>query len=317
MHALRAMRVAPAALFVITLLAAGCDSPTTEPKPEPRAGPVLVPTPAAPPEVPGPRAAAPEPPNVAKPIVAPEDVAAPPKDAQQTKTGLFTKVLDKGTGKARPKPTDRVKVNYTGWTADGKMFDSSVARGEPAVFSVDQVIAGWTEALQLMVAGEKRRLWIPAKLAYGDRPQMGAPSGQLTFDVELLEILAAPKPIAAPRDVAKAPATAKKTASGLAYKLLTKGKGKTHPKPTDRVTVHYTGWTTDGKMFDSSVMREEPATFPLDRVIKGWTEGVPLMVVGDKMRFWIPAELAYGDKPKRPGAPSGPLTFDVELLNIQ
>ena len=70
-------------------------------------------------------------------------------------------------------------------------------------------------------------------------------------------------------------------------------------------------------MFDSSVTRGRPATFPLDKVVKGWTEGLQLMKVGDKMRFWIPADLAYGDKPKRPGAPSGDLIFDVELIAIR
>ncbi len=103
-------------------------------------------------------------------------------------------MLTPGTGKDHPKDaSDRVKVDYTGWTTDGKMFDSSVARGQPATFGVGEVIAGWTEALKLMVAGEKRRLWIPAKLAYGDHPQMGGAyrAGNLTFDVELHEILGA------------------------------------------------------------------------------------------------------------------------------
>jgi peptidylprolyl isomerase len=83
------------------------------------------------------------------------------------------------------------------------------------------------------------------------------------------------------------------------------------------VRVHYSGWTKDGKMFDSSVARGEPTSFGLNQVIPGWTEGVQLMVVGEKTRFWIPGKMAYGDEPKRPGAPSGPLTFDVELLDIQ
>ncbi|HEY3668613.1 MAG TPA: FKBP-type peptidyl-prolyl cis-trans isomerase, partial [Polyangiaceae bacterium] len=113
------------------------------------------------------------------------------------------------------------------------------------------------------------------------------------------------------------PANAKKTASGLAYRVLTPGTGKVHPTATSRVTVHYSGWTTDGKMFDSSVARGEPATFPLNGVVKGWTEGVQLMVVGEKTRFWLPPALGYGDKPQRPGAPSGMLVFDIELLNIQ
>jgi peptidylprolyl isomerase len=226
-------------------------------------------------------------------------------------------VLTPGKGKDKPSPSDKVKVHYTGWTKDGRMFDSSVPRGEPTEFRVDQVIAGWTEGLQLMVAGEKRRFWIPAALAYGDHPRMmGAPAGDLVFDVELVDFTPSPKPPPVPEDVKAPPASAKKTASGLAYRVLKPGTGKVHPVPTDRVTVHYSGWTPDGKMFDSSVTRGEPASFALNHVIKGWTEGVQLMVAGEKTRFWIPGALAYGDKPARPGAPAGMLVFDVELLGI-
>jgi peptidylprolyl isomerase len=249
-----------------------------------------------------------------KAIPAPADVATAPADAKKTASGLATKVLTAGKGTVHPKDTDKVSVHYTGWTSDGKMFDSSVARGEPTSFGVTQVIAGWTEALKLMVVGEKRRMWIPAKIAYGETARPGYPAGQLTFDVELLDIVAPPE---TPKDVAAPPADAKKTASGLAYKVLKKGTGKVHPTATSRVRVHYSGWTKDGKMFDSSVSRGEPTSFGLNQVIPGWTEGVQLMVVGEKTRFWIPGKMAYGDEPKRPGAPSGPLTFDVELLDIQ
>jgi peptidylprolyl isomerase len=124
---------------------------------------------------------------------------------------------------------------------------------------------------------------------------------------------AAQKMIPPPDDVKAAPADAKKTASGLAYKILTPGKGKAHPTATSEVTVHYTGWTTDGKMFDSSVVRGEPSTFPLNQVIKGWTEGVQLMVEGEKTRFWIPEPLAYGGRRD----PRGMLVFDVELIRIR
>jgi peptidylprolyl isomerase len=222
-----------------------------------------------------------------------------------------------GAGKDHPKAEDTVRVQYTGWTKAGVMFDSSVTRGEPATFPLSHVIKGWTEGLQLMVVGEKRRFWIPAALAYGDRPQMGAPSGDLVFDVELLDIKLGPKAPPVPPDVKAPPWNATKTASGLAYRLLKKGSGTQSPTPTNRVTVNYSGWTTDGKMFDSSATRGEPATFPLNGVIKGWTEGVQLMKVGDIMRFWIPGVLAYGDKPTRPGAPAGLLVFDVELIAIQ
>ena len=124
------------------------------------------------------------------------------------------------------------------------------------------------------------------------------------------------RPISAPSDVAAPPADAETTASGLASKVLQAGTGGAHPSPTSDVTVHYTGWTTDGEMFDSSVARGQPSSFPLNRVIAGWTEGVQLMVVGEKRRFWIPGNLAYGDNP-RPGAPRGLLVFDIELLGVQ
>jgi FKBP-type peptidyl-prolyl cis-trans isomerase len=125
-------------------------------------------------------------------------------------------------------------------------------------------------------------------------------------------MVSAQKTIPPPDDVKAVPADAKKTASGLAYKIITPGKGKQHPTSTSEVTVHYTGWTTDGKMFDSSVARGEPATFPLNGVIKGWTEGVQLMAEGEKARFWIPEPLAYGGR----RAPFGMLVFDIELLKI-
>lgn len=250
-----------------------------------------------------------------EPIPAPEDVAAAPADAGKSASGLTWRVLTPGTGTDKPTAEDRVVVHYTGWTKDGKMFDSSVLRGKPATFGLNRVIKGWTEGVQLMTKGEKRRFWIPADLAYGETARRpGAPSGQLTFDVELIDIVASPK---VPEDVAAPSATAKKTATGLAYRALSEGKaGGKKPTATSRVTVHYSGWTKDGKMFDSSVVRGEPATFGLDGVIAGWTEGLQLMKAGDKFRFWIPGKLAYGDTPSRPGAPTGQLTFDVELLDV-
>ena len=264
-----------------------------------------------------PRSGAKPAPSAADPRKAPADVAAPPDSAEKTASGLASRVLREGTGTLHPHRWDKVTVHYTGWMSNGKMFDSSVSRGEPATFQLDQVIAGWTEGVQAMVVGEVRRLWIPANLAYGETARRtGAPFGMLVFDVELLDILPGKRPIEAPSDVAAPPKNATKIASGLAYVTLTKGTGKVHPLTTDRVRVHYSGLTTDGKLFDSSVARGEPTEFPLNGVIKGWTEGVRLMVVGDRTRFWIPGELAYGNAPSRPGVPSGTLVFDIELLEI-
>ena len=246
---------------------------------------------------------------------APTDVKAPPADSTKTASGLATKVLQAGKGDKKPAAADTVTVHYSGWTTDGKLFDSSVSRGQPASFPLNGVIKGWTEGLQLMVEGEKRRFWIPGGLAYGDAAEGGRPSGMLVFDVELLGIKEAPKPPAVPNDVATAPEGAEKTASGIASRVLTKGTGNVHPKATDRVKVHYSGWTTDGKLFDSSVVRGESIIFPLNQVIPGWTEGVQLMVEGEKRRLWIPGKLAYGDNPPQ-GAPGGTLVFDVELIQI-
>jgi FKBP-type peptidyl-prolyl cis-trans isomerase len=119
-------------------------------------------------------------------IPAPPDVAAPPPGSLKTTSGLSTLVLQPGTGTRHPGPSDRVTVHYTGWTTDGKMFDSSVARGEPSTFGVRQVIPGWTQGLQMMVEGEKRRFWIPGSLAYDGQPDK--PQGMLVFDVELIKI---------------------------------------------------------------------------------------------------------------------------------
>jgi hypothetical protein len=121
--------------------------------------------------------------------------------------------------------------------------------------------------------------------------------------------------IPAPIDVVAPPAHATRTASGLAYVVLAPGRGTRRPGPRSRVRVHYTGWTTGGVMFDSSVARGEASTFPLHAVIPGLTEGLQLMVEGQRTRFWMPPALAYGEHP-RPGVPAGMLVFDVELLEI-
>jgi len=240
--------------------------------------------------------------------VAPPDVAAPPPDAQTTASGLASKVLTPGTGTIRPTPLDVVTAHYTGWRAGGDLITSSVLRGIPGVLAMDRVIDGLGEGLQLMVEGEKRRLWIPAVPAVEGDADSAQPA--MTFDVELLDILPSPTP---PPDVAAAPDDAIRASSGLVSRVLEPGRGSDRPGGRDTVTVHYSGWTTDGEMFDSSVIRREPATFRLDEVIPGWTEGLQLMVEGEKRRLWIPESLAYRGQA---GAPRGMLVFDVMLIAI-
>ena len=121
------------------------------------------------------------------PIPAPPDVAAPPANALKTPSGLASKVLTVGLGSVHPNPNSMVTVHYTLWTPDGKMQETTVG-GEPATFHVGEVIPGWVEALQLMVAGEKRRFWIPGNLAYDNDPDPTKPKGMLVFDIEMLSI---------------------------------------------------------------------------------------------------------------------------------
>lgn len=241
----------------------------------------------------------------------PPDLATPPGDASTSTTGLTSKVITPAASPEKPIATDIVTVHYTGWaTPDGRMFDSSVARGTPSTFPLDRVMAGWRECVQLMGIGETRRCWVPQDLAY--RGAAGRPTGTVVFDIELLDFR--PSPTIAPPDVKQPPADAHRTATGLAYKVLRPGKGVRKPEAWSRVTVHYTGWTTEGKMFDSSVARGKPITLGLEEFIKGWSEGVQNMVEGERTRMWIPENLAYKGEP---GTQRGMLVFDVELIRIE
>jgi len=242
----------------------------------------------------------------AQPIPAPPDVGAPPADAAKTKSGLATKQIKPGTGEAHPGKDDMVTVHYSAWSSDGKLVTSTLRSGKPATVAVQRMLPGLAEGVQLMTVGETRRMWIPESLSFKGQP--GKPKGTLVFDVTLIEI-----PTHAPADVKKPGDDAIKTASGLAYKVLREGTGTRHPTKFSTVTVNYTGWSMDGKMFDSSLERGTPSTFSLDHVIPGWTEGLQLMTEGEKARFWIPQNLAYQGKQ----APYGMLVFDIELVNVQ
>jgi FKBP-type peptidyl-prolyl cis-trans isomerase len=241
--------------------------------------------------------------------VAPTVDLTPPADATATNSGLRTKVLGPGSGTEHPEPQDLVEVHYTGWKSDGTTFDSSRDRNAPVQFTVEETIKGWSEGVQLMVTGEKRRLWVPATLAYGDKPGDRAPAGPLVFDLELLKIIKRPRPLPAPSDLASPPP--RKTRSGLAYRVLTKGTGKQHPGAGSVVEVHYTGWAPSGRMLDSSVVRGQPQRLQMRGAGRGWAEALRLMVVGEKTRFWIPPSLA-----SEMGSPAPTAVYDVELLAI-
>lgn len=247
----------------------------------------------------------------------PPDVAAPPENAQRSASGVAWVVLAKGTGVDEAGPEGRVLVHYTGWTRDGRMFDSSYQRSAPTMLPLDRTVPGFRDGVASMTKGEKRRIWIPAELAYGDRPASeGAPAGQLTFDIEVLDILVTPE---VPEDVAGPGSSTAVVVlpSGVAYRVLRPGTSTDRPTEASLITVHYTGWTRDGRMFDSSVNRGQPFQFRISQVIPGWAEGIQHMTVGSVYRFWIPGELAYGEKPRYASMPAGQLTFDVELIALE
>lgn len=238
-------------------------------------------------------------------------VENPPADAQKTASGLAYKIVTPGSGTVHPTDADLVKMATSFWTKESPA-DKPGSFGVPTKpLQMSRILLpGLREGLGLMTAGQKMRFWLPEKLAFAGAADK--PKGPLMIEVVLLSIVPLPT---TPADVAAPPADALKTKSGLASKVLQPGTGTVHPKTSSTVMVHYSGWTTDGKMFDSSVTGGTPISFPLTGVIKGWTEGVQLMVAGESRRFWIPGKLAYDDS-ERPGVPKGMLVFDIELIAV-
>ncbi len=241
--------------------------------------------------------------------VLPTHVNTPPAEAIRTASGLAYQVTHAGQEGAHPGEKGFVLVHFSGWDATGKPFANTRANGEPIYLNLERIMPGMREALQAMTVGEVRRLWIPENLAFAGAK--GRPAGAVTMELELLEI--PPPPSQAPEDVAAPGAGAQLLRSGLAFKLLRPGTGKVHPTYSSTVSVHYTGWTTDGKLFDSSIPKGSSVSLQLKHTIEGWIEGLPLMVVGERRRFWIPQKLAYrGDA----GKPAGTLVFDIELVAL-
>jgi FKBP-type peptidyl-prolyl cis-trans isomerase len=261
----------------------------------------------------------------------------------KTASGIYYVIDKKGNGK-HATAADKVKVHYKGYKLDGSTFDSSYDRGQPIEFPLSGVIKGWTEGIPLFEEGGKGTLLIPSSLAYGQNAPPGSTikaNEVLLFDVELIKINPEPEVVEAPSPVKAAPAAeevnspdpstqdqliqdfikknnlnAQKTASGLYFVIDKKGNGK-HATAADQVKVHYKGTLLDGTKFDSSYDRNEPITFPLSGVIRGWTEGIPLFEEGGKGKLIIPSALGYG--PNGAGGviqPNEILVFDVELLQI-
>jgi peptidylprolyl isomerase len=239
------------------------------------------------------------------------------KDTVRTPSGLQIITVQENKNGAFPPAMSTVSVHYTGYLPDGSFFDSSVERGQPIQFPLGKgaVIKGWDEGIAMMRKGEKARLVIPYQLGYGENgyPPIIPPKSTLIFDCELVDFKEEVKVL--PYDVAGKDTL--KMPSGLKVIKVKSVPAGAKPEAGKNVTVHYTGYLTDGKVFDSSVKRSTPFTFKLGTgaVIKGWDEGIAMLKEGEKARLVIPYQLAYGEEGRPPSIPAkATLIFDVEIV---
>ena len=241
-----------------------------------------------------------------------------PKDFTTTKSGLKYRILRKSDGE-KPLRNDKVFVNYKGWLDDGEEFDSSYKKGRTIDFKVNQVIPGWTEGMQLIGVGGMIELEIPSKIGYGKDGFPGAvpPDATLHFIVELVELKRGPKPVEPGKADADAPEEFTTTKSGLKYRIRRNSDGK-KPSATSVVSAHYKGWLDDGSVFDASYDRGEVLTMPLNRLIRGWAEGMQLIGKGGMIEMEVPPEIGYGKDGFPPVIPpNATLHFLVELIDVK
>jgi FKBP-type peptidyl-prolyl cis-trans isomerase len=249
--------------------------------------------------------------------VKPYDVKG--KDTVKTASGLkMITVKSNPSGEQAVKGT-KVVAEYSAFLTDGKMFDSSIERGQPLKANIGkgQLFAGLEEGISMMRKGEKAKIIIPSNLAFGEKGNGPIPANaEIIFDIELVDV----QKVIPPALFDIKGLEAKKTASGLIYYEVKRSGNPVKAEAGKTVKVHYSGYLADGTMFDSSVERGQPLEFPLGQamVIQGWEEGIALMSVGDKLRLVIPYMLAYGEAGRPPQIPAkADLTFDVELVDVK
>lgn len=257
---------------------------------------------------------------------APVFTAGTKEKQKTTPEGLVWEPLVEGTGEPLG-PNDLATVTYAFFTTGGKLLDCTGDSGMR--FQVNAKRAnllgqdGETQpvglqflpvAAQTLRKGQTVRLEVPPGLLFGAQARgPDLPANSTT--VWVLAVTAVEQLPVAPTFALTPPDKQKKTASGLIYEVLEEGTGKT-PAMGQAVTVHYTGWLTDGTQFDSSFDRGSPATFTLGQVIAGWNEGLQLMKEGGTMRLTIPANLAYGERGRPSIPPNSTLVFVVKLIRV-
>ncbi len=238
-------------------------------------------------------------------------------DWTETDSGLKYYDIVVGTGAMPASSQATVTAHFSGYLVNGEQF-ATTRDGAAQQLPLSQVPPGLAEGISTMRTGGQRKLIIPAEMGFGEAGRGGIPpNATIIFDVELFEDVDYSKvPEVLPGEpVEGEPVT---LPSGLMYYEFAEGSGEQPAGPATVVRVHYTGWTNDGNEFDSSYDTPggQPYQTPLNKVIRGWTEGVGGMKVGGKRKLVIPSELAYGPG-GRPGIPPRALLiFDVELVEI-
>jgi len=248
-------------------------------------------------------------------LAPPADVAAPPANARKTKSGLSLKVIEPGTGNRHPQRNDCVRLRYTAWSRDGQLAGRSSNQAEGEYQCLRQMSPGFAEAVASMVVDERARIWIPQALAFPPNPKQDPPAKQadLTFEIVILSLIAAPP---TPKALRRPPSSALKLPSGVALQTLKKGRDSSSPTDSGHVKAHLSCWSTDGTLFESTVMAGQPVVFGMREIPPGLREGLQRMHPAEKARLWVPAALAYGDKPLRRGQPAGSLVYELELLEV-
>ncbi len=233
------------------------------------------------------------------------------KDTIKTASGLEYCVLQKGSDQPGPAATDLVVVHYTGWLTNGTKFDSSRDRGEPARFGLNQVIAGWTEGLQLMSPGARFKLTIPPELGYGSQDKGEIPPNSvLVFDVELLEIVRMPKFRPANQEATKT------TGSGLKYEIVKVGTGAM-PGKDDAVEMRYALFSTGGELQFCSEQQDHKLSGTKDMLPFPFLQELcSILKVGDVVRCEVPAALGSGDKPIGRLQPGSVTVWEIELTKV-
>ncbi|MBX3463825.1 MAG: FKBP-type peptidyl-prolyl cis-trans isomerase [Planctomycetes bacterium] len=230
---------------------------------------------------------------------------ANPAAQHKSEDGVAVEIVAPGTG-AQCGPKDGVNLRFAVWRADGSLFDCSERHDDARLSGTPATLqfAFLREPVQKCKVGGILRLEVP-------RAQFPNAEADTIWEIELTSVTAVPPFRACD------PAKTVTTQSGLQYEVIELGQGDP-PRASDTVVAFYTGWLTDGTMFDSAHVRGTPSEFPLNRVVRGWTEGLQLMKPGAKFLFTVPPDLAYGARGKPPTIPANAtLVFLIELVAVK